>query len=239
LLETNRFMVKAYFTPEARKVWQAALLSPTWQREHILVAKNVAKSFMPDSMIKKLGMSEMGPIKSAYRRYALGAIMMIGAVDIWNYIATQQMDGEGKHMWQNPEGKRFAVRAWWNEPEYYKEDKNGRTITKPEAPAYIRPLKSVFEVAEWASDPFKKASYKIAPMVTAIGEQLWGDYKQYEGVEDLPKRAKDFILDTSTPIVAEQLYRYYEGETSIYGVAMPFVGMPVSRLKPEPRHRYE
>jgi len=29
LLETNRFMVKLYFTPEARKAWQIALLSPT------------------------------------------------------------------------------------------------------------------------------------------------------------------------------------------------------------------
>lgn len=49
LLETNRFMAKLYFSPEARKWWQTALLSPTWQREHLLVAKNVAKSVMPAS----------------------------------------------------------------------------------------------------------------------------------------------------------------------------------------------
>ena len=132
LLETNRMMAKLYFSPEARKWWQAVLLSPTWQREHLLVAKNVAKSFMPNSMIErwnkmapKLQMAELGPIKSQYRRYALGGTLMIGAVDLWNYMATQKMDGEGKHIWQNPPGKGFAVRAWWDEPGYITTDKNG------------------------------------------------------------------------------------------------------------------
>lgn len=230
LLETNRFMVKLYFTPEARVKWQAALLSPTWQREHLLVAKNVMKSFMPDKMIKKLGMAELGPIKSQYRLYALGAAMIIGAVDLWNYNSSLIMDGEGKHLWQNPTGKGFAVRAWWNEPAYTIQDKNGRYKYIPEAPAYIRPLKSVFEVAEWAHDPVLKLGYKLSPVLSALGEQLFGQ-KKYVGLPDIPKRALDFIVDSSTPIVVDQAIRTAQGKQSIQATALPFIGMPVSRLK--------
>lgn len=230
LLETNRFMVKLYFTPEARVKWQAALLSPTWQREHLLVAKNVVKSFMPDKMIKKLGMAELGPIKSQYRRYALGAIMIIGAVDLWNYNASLIMDGEGKHLWQNPTGKGFAARAWWNEPAYTIQDKNGRYKYIPEAPAYIRPLKSVFEVAEWVHDPVLKLGYKLSPVLSALGEQLFGQ-KKYVGLPDIPKRALDFIVDSTTPIIVDQAIRTAQGKQSIQATALPFIGMPVSRLK--------
>ena len=230
LLETNRFMVKLYFTPEARVKWQAALLSPTWQREHLLVAKNVVKSFMPDKMIKKLGMAELGPIKSQYRLYALGAVMIIGAVDLWNYNASLIMDGKGKHLWKNPTGKGFAVRAWWNEPAYTIQDKNGRYKYIPEAPGYIRPLKSVFEVAEWAHDPVLKLGYKLSPVVSAVGEQLFGQ-KKYVGLPDIPERAWDFVIDSTTPIVVDQAIRTAQGKQSIQATVLPFIGMPVSRLK--------
>ena len=230
LLETNRTMVKLYFTPEARIRWQAALLSPTWQREHLLVAKNIAKSFMPDTMIKKLGMAEMGPIKSQYRRYLLGGIMMIGAVDAWNYMATEEMDGEGKHIWDNPKGKGFAVRAWWDEPDYITTDKNGTEKYIKGGPAYIRPLKSLFEIAEWTYDPFLKIGYKFSPIVTAIGEQFFG-LKKYEGLPDIPKRTMDFIKDVSTPITIDQAIRLHEGKQSLGATVFPFFGMPVSKKK--------
>jgi len=240
LLETNRMMVKLYFSPEARKWWQAVLLSPTWQRKHLQVAWNVAKSFMPNSMIErwnkmapKLQMAELGPIKSQYRRYALGGTLMIGAVDLWNYMATQKMDGEGKHIWQNPPGKGFAVRAWWDEPGYITTDKNGVEKYIKGGPAYIRPLKSLFEVAEWAHDPFLKLSWKFSPFVTAVGEQFFNPYKKYEGIPDMPKRARDFVLDTTTPIVVDQAMLAAQGKKSIPGAVFPFFGMPVSKAKEE------
>jgi hypothetical protein len=237
LLESNRFMAKMYFSPEARVKWQAALLSPTWQREHLLVAKNVAKSFMPDSMIKKLGLSEMGPIKSQYRKYALGAAMMVGAVDLWNYQSSLIMDGEGKHLWDNPKGKGFAVRAWWDEPSYEVTDKNGKRRIVSGGPAYIRPLKSVFEVAEWVHDPFKKMGYKLSPALSAMGEQLFG-MKQYDGLPAIPERAWDYITDSATPIVVDQSIRTAQGKQSVEAAIFPFFGMPVSKAKPDKR-RYE
>jgi len=235
LLETNRFIAKLYFTPEARVRWQAALLSPTWQREHLIVAKNVAKSFMPDNMIKKLGLSEMGPIKSQYRKYLLGAIMMVGAVDLWNYQSTQYMDGQGKHLWENPKGKGFAVRGWWDEPAYTDTNKKGQIVHHPSAPSYIRPLKSVFEVAEWTHDPVLKVSYKLSPVVTAIGEQMFG-YRKYEGLPDIPQRTWDFITDGTMPIVAGQMIKTMQGKQSVEATVLPFFGMPVSKLNTKKKY---
>ena len=228
LLETNRFMVKAYFSPEARKAWQTALLSPTWQREHLLVAKNVAKSFMPDSMIQKLGLQPMGAIKKYYRRYLLGGLMIIGAVDLWNQMSTYMMDGESKHIWQNPKGKGFAVRAWWDEPSYTTEDKNGNKKKVKGGPSYIRPLKSLFEVAEWVHDPVLKSSYKVSPLVSAIGEQMFG-MKKYEGVADIPARVWDSIIDTTTPIAVNQIIDVAEGKKAYQGAVTSFFGMPASK----------
>lgn len=230
LLETNRFMADLYFSPEAKKFWQMALLSPTWQREHLLVAKNVAKSFMPNSLIKKLGMSEMGPIKGAYRRYALGAALMISAVDMWNYMSTGVMDGKSVHMWDNPEGKKFGVRAWWNEPAYIDYNKDGERIYHPPARAYIRPLKSVFEVAEGTTNIVHKVSNKLAPLPKAVGEQFFGS-KKYGGTTDMPNRAKDFMLDLALPMMANQVIMAAQGKQSAKAALLPFFGMPVSREK--------
>ena len=232
LLETNKWMVNAYFTPKARKFWQALLLSPTWQREHLLVAKNVAKSFMPNSMIKKLGMSEMGAIKSQYRKYALGGIMIVGAVDLWNQMSTFAMDGERKHIWENPEGKGFAVRAWWDEPDYVIENEDGSERVVKGGAAYFRPLKSLFEVAEMAHDPITKFSYKISPVVSAIGEQFWhAPWKYKEGWGDIPERLKDFALTTTAPIIATQAVPVFKGQKHPMGAIMPSFGFPTSKVK--------
>lgn len=232
LLETNKWMVNAYFTPKARKFWQALLLSPTWQREHLLVAKNVAKSFMPNSMIKRLGMSEMGAIKSQYRKYALGGIMIVGAVDLWNQMSTFAMDGERKHIWENPEGKGFAVRAWWDEPDYVIENEDGSERVVKGGAAYFRPLKSLFEVAEMAHDPITKFSYKISPVVSAIGEQFWhAPWKYKEGWGDIPERLKDFALTTTAPIIATQAVPVFKGQKHPMGAIMPSFGFPTSKVK--------
>lgn len=232
LLETNRWMSKMYFSPEARKFWQRTLLSPTWQREHLLVGKNVAKSFMTDKMIKRLGLENIGPIKAEYRKYALGAIAMVGAVNMWNLMSTQRMDGKAKHLWQNPKSKGFAVRAWWDEPSYTLTDKNGKTRTIRGGPAYIRPLKSVFELAEGATDPIKKASYKIAPFLQAIINQFPNNkFRRYGGALDIPKRTLDFVTDVSTPIVADQFADWVKDKKTFWSVTAPFFGMPVSKVK--------
>lgn len=235
LLETNRWMVKMYFSPEARKFWQAALLSPTWQREHVLVAKNVAKSFMPNKMIKKyrwLG-EEVGPIRRDYQKYALAGVMIVGAVDMYNYMMTEQMDGKGKHLWQNPEGKGFGVRAWWDEPGYTVTDKNGKKRRIKGGKAYIRPLKSLFEVAEWGSKPLRKLSYKVAPWISATSALLFpGKYdKEYKGITDLPEASLQFLLDVGEPITVNQYRDWLAGKKTFKAAAFPFIGMPVSKVK--------
>lgn len=233
LLETNRFMVKLYFSPEARRFWQGLLLSPTWQREHLLVAKNVAKSFMPDKMIKKLGMEEIGPIKSKYRRYMLGAVSIIGATDLMNLHLTQTMDGEALHLWQNPEEKGFAIRAPWNEPDYTVTDKNGKERTIQGGRAYIRPLKSVFEVAEFLVDPIRKFGYKLSPGIAAIGRQLFPSkyQREYRGIPDIPERLGDFLMDVATPISANNAARWFSGKATPQSAILPFFGFPISRVR--------
>lgn len=233
LLETNRFMVKAYFSPTSRTAWSRGLLSPTWQREHLLVAKNVAKSFMPDRLIKKMKLAEIHPAaKAEYRQYLYGAVAVIGAVDAWNLMTTKMMDGESKHLWQNPEGKGFAVRASWNEPDYTVTDKNGKERTIRGGPAYIRPLKSLFEVAEWAHHPIRKFSYKLNPYISAIIAQLpTMKYRNYEGMKDIPKRVMDFMFDVAEPISVTQLVDVARGRKKWPAAVFPFFGMPVSKLK--------
>ena len=226
LLETNRFMVKAFFTPEARKLWQWLLLSFTWQREHLLVAKNVFKSFLPDAAIKKMGLAEMGAIKGQYRKYLLGGLMIVGAVDLFNQMTTYEMDGEAKHIWQNPRGKRLAVRAWWNEPDYFTTDKDGTVRFVQGRPAYIRPIKSLFEVAEWANDPTSKFFYKVAPIISAIMNLRDTQFPQgRSGFE----KTKDFLFDVYTPIVLSQAGEVTKGKKDWKGAALSFFGMPTSK----------
>lgn len=237
LLETNRWMVKAYFEPDVRRWWQRMLLSPTWQREHLLVAKNVAKSFMTDKMIRRLRLGEIGPIKSKYRRYALGGILMVGAADLYNYMMTQQADGKSKHLWENPEGKGFAVRAWWDAPDYKTTDKSGKTKTIRGGPAYVRPLKSVFEVAEWGAKPAAKLSYKLSPAMSALLAQLpvgSGFGSRYKGW-DLPKRTRDYVFDVGTPITFNQFLDWKAGRKTAWGATLPFFGMPTSKVKRPPK----
>jgi hypothetical protein len=230
LLETNRFVVKLYFMPAARKFWQTLLLAPTWQREHMLVAKDVVKSFMPDKWIKRLGMEEMGPIKAEYRKYALGGTMLIGAADLYNLMATQQMDGKARHIWQNP--SVFSVRALWNRPDYTITTKDGQERTIKGGPAYFRPFKSIYEVAEWVSDPAQKFIYKVSPFLAGVGHQMWpGRYqKEYKGWKDIPERTWNFITDVGTPISWAHVAGYMKGQKEIPDIVLPFFGMPTSKL---------
>ena len=234
LLETNRWMVKMYFEPGSRRAWQRLLLSPTWQREHLLVAKNVAKSFMPDKLIRKLGMEDISKTaKREYQKYFLGALTMIAAADLYNLMATKEMDGTARHLWQNPPGKGFAVRALWDEPAYTVETKGGKTRKVEGGPGYFRPLKSVFEVAEWGRDPIKKFGYKISPSIQAIGQQIWPSKYQadYEDLGDIPRRVLDVGLTVGSPIQAHQVAQVLRGKKSIPSGILPFFGMPTSKFK--------
>ena len=237
MLESSRWMINLYYKPEARKIWQNLLLSPTWQVKHIQTAVNVFESFIPESMAKKIGIEDMGVIKKEYRKYALGAMMVLGATNMWNYMATQQMDGKGKHMWENPPGKKFAVRAWFNYPKYSKIDRSGNIKHYDAGPGYIRPIKSLFEVAEWGEDPFQKFSYKIAPPINAIASQFFNPIRRYEGW-DLYRRAIDFSRDSSMPITLDAALRYDKGEVPGEAIFVPVVGAGVSKLKVE-QHKKE
>ena len=175
----------------------------------------------------------MGPIRADYQKYALGAVMMVAAVDMMNYMITDKRDGKGLHIWENPEGKGFASRAWWNDPSYTVTNKNGDRRKIQGGKAYFRPLKSIYEVAEWQKDPVKKFTYKLAPALTALIRQISPSrYQQeYKGWPSMPDRAIDFMLDVGTPIQAGQVYQVWKGKKHPWGAVMPFFGMPTSKVK--------
>jgi hypothetical protein len=227
-LESTEMMAKLYFSPEARKFWDATLLSKTWQREHILVAKNVMKSLVPDPVLRKMGLEDMALTRGEYLKYAGGALAMVSAVDFFNYMSTKIQDGEGKHLWQNPKGKKFAIRAWWDEPEYTVTDKNGKERTIQGGRAYIRPLKSVYEVAEFASDPRAKLSYKFAPWIGASADFFFGAFNKDK---PLYEALADAAIDMGTPISLQQTQSVLRGKKSPQGAVFPFFGMPVSKDK--------
>jgi hypothetical protein len=233
LLETNKAMVNLFFTPEARKAWQTGLLSFTWQREHILVAKNVMKSFMPDRMIKALGMKDMSKaIKKEYRKYSLGGAMIVAAVDMYNFMATEIMDGEGKHIWENPPGQGFGVRALWDEPGYTLIDDDGKERFVEGGRAYVRPLKSLFEVAEWGAKPIRKAAYKMAPWVSAAAAIFFpGEYDtEFKSFSDVPNAVGQFLTEVAVPISVTQWAAYLRGKKSGKAAVLPFFGLPVSKV---------
>jgi len=289
-LESTEWMAKMYFSPTARRMWQAILLSPTWQREHFLVVKNIAKSFMTDSAIKKLGMKEMGAIKGQYRKYFYVALLTIMAVDMWNYQTTEREDGEGRHLWENPKGKGFAMRLPYDDPptEYpvkdsdklrkiystlalsqingndkeFKHallllDKEGKTLDKkylslvrsaiekgddipemtrtvPGGPAYVRPLKSTFEVAEWFSDPVKKSGNKVSPLISVIFDQITApEYKYPDSWGSMPDRALDIVGDVIIPMSFGGPYDVYKGKKNVLSGSIGIVGFPTSKMRPE------
>jgi hypothetical protein len=112
-------------------------------------------------------------------------------------------------------------------------DKNGIERRVQGGPAYTRPLKSVFEVAEWVKTPFEKFIYKLSPIITAVGRQFWPSkyQKEYKGWPDMPRRVTDFLADVGTPISASQVSRWALGEKTPQSVIVPFLGFPTSKLE--------
>lgn len=186
-LEASNFVTKYYFNPKAQRVWNNALISKTWQREHMLEAKNVLKSLaMPQTM---------GPIAREHLKQVAGVAIMMGTADLYNYFMTQWMDGEGHNLWDNPSGSRFSIRAPWNEPDG--------------SAAYIRPFKAITEVPEviaalWPSehgDIVDKLSHKVHPVVQAGVNQFAFSDKHKSGMLERGKQlVEDFApISFATP----------------------------------------
>lgn len=242
MLETNKYMARFYFGATARKAWQMAMISPTWQRENIILVKNVLKSMIPESLVEKAGLQQLGPSKSIYRKYALGAFVgMYGAANLYNYMMTKEMDGEAKFMWENPHP--FGVRAPWNTPEYTIKRSDGTERRVPGGrPVYIRPFKTIVEVPEFFfghRDPkestisnmgtsmIKKAGYKVAPWLSMTAKMFYGyQYNQ----PSLKTRIIDWMKGVFAPITYEQVEDWIEGKKTPQDVLGSFFGMPTGTI---------
>jgi hypothetical protein len=200
MLESSEFMAKYWYSPSARKGLQMALISPMWQKAHGIMAGATVKSFIPKKVRAKIGLSESRPIDKAYRAYFGRAMGIYIQANLWNWIWTKELDGEGRLMWQNK--APFSIRAPYNEPDGHK--------------AYWRPLKSIFEVPEflprpghWTA-PLTKIGHKLTPVWQAAASQLWnfsytGKRYEDEGIANLAERAMDVFGDVLTPISVGQL----------------------------------
>ena len=185
------------------------------------------KSPLPNKMLEGMGLDKMNPRERwVSQRYLISAIALIGSADLYNYWMTQKMDGKGVHLFENPEGKGFAVRAPWDEPSYQTEDKNGKKQTIPGGPAYFRPLKSVIEVAEFLADPIKKTSGKVSPVPSIAMEQLFGGYPGEN--KSVAKRAGEVTSDLLLPMSFNQGVAVAKGQKDPRSMILPFFGMPTS-----------
>jgi hypothetical protein len=197
LLQSTEWMAKNWYNPEARKNWQRFFLAPSWQKVHISMAKNILTSVTTK-------ISE--PDAYLYRRYLYGALSIYGAANLYNYVMTKYMDGEGKFMWQNKSA--FTVRAPFNYPD--------------DTPAYLRPLKSIFEVPDFFDDPLGKVINKLAPFPSAI---IKGIVSRAKG--ELPKKiVGQAIQDVALPISTT---RIFEPNASLGTRVSTLMGVPTSK----------
>ena len=206
LLQTNIWMAKNFYAPEARKAWGIALISPQWQKAHIGIIVDIAKSFAT-----KEGRAK--PTAHMYRRYLYSALSIYGIANLYNFIMTKHMDGKGKFMTGNDGHNSFSIRAPYNDPD-------GRKV-------YIRPLKSIFEIPEFLSDPIGKALGKLAPWISAAAEQKNPrDYKRYEGLEGALNRVGDASKDLFMPMAEPTIMNQSKAAMSKW---LSFIGLPTSK----------
>jgi hypothetical protein len=141
MLRATEWMAKYWYSPEARQKWQFGLLSPSWQRAHIAIAKEILKSVAHPMALES----------KYYRGYVYGAIGVYAAANLYNYFMTQYLDGEGKWMFENP--NPWVVRMPWNNPD-------GSAV-------YGRLLKSIFEIPEAIQDLSGRVIAKVSPPIGA------------------------------------------------------------------------
>jgi len=216
LLQTNQWMAKNFYSPEARKAWQTALISPQWQKAHIGMVADIAKSIFTKS-------GRAAPTAKLYRDYLYSALGIYAAANLYNFTMTKYMDGEGNAMIQNDGNNSFSVRAPWNEPD-------GRKV-------YLRPLKSIFEVPELLSDPIGKTINKLAPWIQASARQIRPTpFNKYEGAIGTGKRILDASVDLGVPMSAPSVFdKNKSTQSKISGV----IGMPTSKSPKVKGYEYE
>lgn len=186
-LESSRIMAEMYYAPKARKAWQMAFISPTWQKAHAQMFGRSVASLVPDAVRAKMGLDPKHPISKTYQEYVMGAGAVYAAANLYNYITTKQMDGEGKFLWQQED--KFSVRAPYNEPDGAK--------------AYFRPLKSIFEVPEFLGSPLEKTGSKLAPIWSSTArlfEMGWNYRDRMEDERTSLDKGIEFATDVATPI---------------------------------------
>jgi hypothetical protein len=166
-------------------------------------------------------LEEMGPIRHDYQRYFAGAVMIVGGVNLYNYMMTEKMDGKGKHLWQNPDSYGFAVRAPWNSVD--------------RKPVYFRPLKSLFEVAETTKSPLRKISYKMSPWISSFASIFWPDRysKDVNDWEDIPAKAGEVAEDLAMPISVHQWLQWAKDKKTPESAIMNTFGFPTRVYKPK------
>ncbi|KKN72280.1 hypothetical protein LCGC14_0412310 [marine sediment metagenome] len=235
-LEANTVMARYYFSATGRKAFQMTFISPTWQREHIIAFKNSVKSLMPERLRRKVRLmpEELGAMESMYRRYVAGVAGYYAGANLYNWIATKKMDGEGKFMYQNPWGFKWNVRGWWDEPSYTVMDRNGKERTIKGGPAYWRPSKSHHEVPEFFADPFQKIGYKLAPLAGGLWDLTHQKYRRKgDATLDVYKRiGKEVALlpvKVAEPISVSAGIEYLRGRASVEKAVGSVIGFPVKK----------
>lgn len=239
MLETNKAMVKFYYSEGGQKFWSRALISSLWQLEHIRKDASIVKSFLPDAAAEKLGMDQMPPaLKGKYRQLAYGAALMYAAANIYNLATTKYMDGRAHTMWDNPEGVGFGgIRMPFNTPEYTEVTEDGRQIYHAARPAYFDPFKSLLEVPHMISDlangEFSRFWSKVNPLVSATVE-VGGKIKNKEltGWEGVGTGVVDWATGSFSPIPFSGLkpkkdfpYIDKEERKNWFDIAMGFSGL--------------
>jgi hypothetical protein len=210
LLQTNKWMAEYFYSPEARKRWQFALISPQWQKAHIGIVIDVAKSFATKE-------GRAAPTAELYRKYLYSALIIYAAANLYNFVMTEYMDNDGKLMVQNDGHNSFSVRAPYN-------DLDGKKV-------YFRPLKSIFEVPEYLSDVVGKSISKMAPWVATAAEQIKPmQYDKYKGYENIPKRAGNIMQGMFMPMAEPTIMDESKNPAS---KALSIIGIPTSKGYPE------
>ncbi len=237
ILETNKFMNRFYYSTTGKFLWNMGLISPSWQLQHARGFGAGVKSFLPKKVVKSLGLGENSPQANVYRRYIAGIGLSYALMNLENFMATKQMDGEGKFIFQNPPGKDvFHFRARWNNPDD-PEGKKG---------AYIHGFKALLEVPEALyyggktilgdGDAIKKFTGKLAPWWRAAFGTLVFNVDEYGNKiyekKSFPEKILDFTRQTFEPISLQAFAKLSEQHKAPIGAIVSAFGFPVSKGYP-------
>lgn len=237
-LESAAIWHTIYWSPTARKTWSLSLLSSTWQRAHLLAAKNMVKAVVGKTVTEALGGKwDIGYVRNEYLKYLGAATAFYALGNLANYVWSKHQDGEGHMMIDNPGMHKFAVRLPMKTPD-------GRAL-------YLRPFKSEIEVPEMlyglVTGNWQKFTGKLSPPAAAVLNQISPPEGkiQYEVGGNVARLAQ-LIKDLPTPISMTSGMKYVAqaGTEKMFGQALlgtpnlryspvndtllPFLGIPVS-----------